>query len=66
MPKRLRPPASDYQEKRRREMPSLEERVDALLEQANHDRLNGKPLIQKMDDVLGKVNAVKAKHKKPR
>ena len=65
MPERLRLPARDYREKRRREMPSLEERMDALLEQANHDRLNGKPLIQKMDDLLGKVNAVKAKHTKP-
>jgi len=63
-----KPPAPKertYQQKRAAEYPDIGDQLDILWEQLNHDRLGGRALIQKADDMLGAILAVKAKHPKP-
>lgn len=58
------PPQKDYRQKRRAEYQDVGDTLDAILKQLNHDRLNGRELIQEADDVLNHWLAVKAKHPK--
>lgn len=46
------------------ELPDPWTMIEVLLKQLNHDRLNGKELIQEADDLLGKWLAAQDKHPK--
>ncbi len=57
--------ATGYIRKRQAEYPAVGDQLDAILKQLNSMRLGGTPMIQEMDDLLGEVLSIKAKHKKP-
>ena len=54
-----------YKDDRKRAYPPVGDQLDAIMKQFNQDRLDGKALIQDMDDQLGLVLAVKSAHPKP-
>ena len=62
-----RPPTVEptYDELRRREYPAMGEQLDTIWKQFNQMRLDGIPMIQQADDMLGQILAVKNKHPKP-
>jgi hypothetical protein len=47
------------------QMNAMGDCLDVILKQFNQLRLDGTPMIQEMDDLLGKVLAIKAKFPKP-
>lgn len=49
---------------RRKQAYDLGLQVGALMKQVNYDRLQGKELIQELDDALGHVQSVKHKYPK--
>lgn len=49
----------------RKELYNLSDYVGALMKQFEYDRLNGKALIQEMDDCLGHIQSVKKQISKP-
>jgi hypothetical protein len=53
-----------YYEKRRQEYPALTDQFDVIWKQFNHMRMEGQPLIQEADDMLGEILAVKKKYPK--
>lgn len=54
-----------YEELRSQAYPPMEAQLDAILKQFNYDRLNGKTLIQEMDDILGQWLQAKEDYPKP-
>ncbi|MGB0817421.1 MAG: hypothetical protein ACPGQQ_00850 [Candidatus Puniceispirillaceae bacterium] len=54
-----------YRDARAQEYDPIGDQLDAILKQINHDRLNGKELVQDMDDTLSRWLSVKARHPKP-
>lgn len=57
--------AEEYIYNRRSEYPPIGDQLDAIWKQLNQDRLGGDQLIQEVDDMLGKILAVKNKYPKP-
>lgn len=55
----------DYRRLREREYPKVGDQLDVLWKQFNQLRLDGQPLIQEADDMLGSILATKAKYPKP-
>jgi hypothetical protein len=53
-----------YYEKRRQEYPAITDQLDTIWKQLNHMRMEGVPLIQEADDMLGDILAVKKKYPK--
>lgn len=54
-----------YKEKREREYPKIGDQLDVIWKQFNQLRLDGTPLIQEADDILGSILSTKNKHPKP-
>jgi hypothetical protein len=53
-----------YKENREQEYPYIGDQLDVLWRQFNQLRLEGQPLIQEADDMLGAILAIKAKYPK--
>ena len=53
-----------YVELRREEYPVTGDQLDVIWKQFNQLRLNGTPLIQEADDMLGDILATKSKYPK--
>lgn len=50
---------------RRSEYPDIGDQLDIIMKQFNQLRLNGQPMIQEMDDLIGKCLAVKSRNPFP-
>ena len=53
---------NSHKEKRKKEYPDMGDQLDAIWKQLIVDRMNGHEMIQEVDDMIGKINAVKAKY----
>ena len=54
----------NYRVLRATEYPAIGDQLDAILKQLNYDRMNGRELIQDMDDIVGLWLGVKDKYPK--
>ena len=54
-----------YKEDRAEEYPPMGDQLDAILKQLNYMRMNGQPLVQELDDIIGDWLRVKQDHPKP-
>jgi len=56
-----------YLEERKKEYPSIEDQLEAILKQLNYMQMNGQTdLISEMDGIIGQWLAVKKKFPKPK
>lgn len=53
-----------YATKRQKEYPAIGDQLDAILKQLNYDRLNGRALVQDMDNIIGQWLEIKERYPK--
>lgn len=57
-------PVYDPVEERKLAYPDVREQLDAIIKQLNHDRLNGRELIQPLDSIVNQCMGVKRRFPK--
>lgn len=56
---------TDYMISREQNYPKIGDQLDAILKQLNYDRMQGRELVQDMDDIISRWLQVKQEYPKP-